>query len=423
MADKTVSFRPFPGQSFSIVGSEHDAGIVGELERSGGLYQREMTALLLRRLAPDSVVVDGGAHIGVLTVLLAELCRLGHVHAFEPAPQNAAYLRANLAANGARNVTVESAALFDMDGELALSFDDAYPGGTHVGDGSCQVRSVRLDTWAAERRLDRLDLVKLDVEGVELAVLDGAEETIRRFRPVTIVECNPVALPRFGGANYRRLFARMGSLFPQVARIGAGGELVPLLGDGHLELALNHYGVVDLVGVPEPAVEARADRLAFAVARVRGVMDRASLKKAHNRWRPPAENFVVDPGAIALRPVPSRLDGRAAETCAVPVEVSNGTGTWLSSQFRYQPVHLSYRWFDRAGNLAVPEGHRTPLPAPLRPGGSVPIDVTVQFPAVAGDYDLRLTLVQEHFAWLDEIDERCTARVPATVTTAAEAPA
>ena len=72
--------------------------------------------------------------------------------------------------------------------------------------------------------------------------------------------------------------------------------------------------------------------------------------------------------------------------------------------------------------MAVPEGHRTPLPAPLAPGGSVRLDATVQLPAVAGEYELCLTLVQEHFAWLDEIDERCTTRVPATVT-AAEAPA
>jgi uncharacterized protein YcfL len=107
-----------------------------------------------------------------------------------------------------------------------------------------------------------------------------------------------------------------------------------------------------------------------------------------------------------------------AQTCAVAVEVRNGTGTWLSSQFQYQPVHLSYRWYDAAGNLAVPEGHRTVLPAPLKPGASVRLDATVQFPAVAGDYELCLTLVQEHFAWLDEIDPRCTARVPATVTAA-----
>jgi hypothetical protein len=172
--------------------------------------------------------------------------------------------------------------------------------------------------------------------------------------------------------------------------------------------------------VPEPAVEARADRLAFAVARARGLIDRAVLKKAHNPWRPPEENFVVDPGGIGLRvrPPGTGLRGGPAEVMTVPVDVRNGTRTWLSSEFRYQPVHLSYRWFDREGNLAVPEGHRTPLPAPLKPGASTPLDATVQLPAVPGDYELCLTLVQEHFAWLDEIDERCTVRLPATVTPA-----
>jgi hypothetical protein len=46
----------------------------------------------------------------------------------------------------------------------------------------------------------------------------------------------------------------------------------------------------------------------------------------------------------------------------------------------------------------------------------VRLDATVQLPAVSGDYELRFTLFQEHFAWLDEIDRRCTARVPARVT-------
>jgi FkbM family methyltransferase len=423
VTDKTVTFRPFPGKSFSLTGSDADAGVIGELERSGGQYQRDMATLLLRRLVPDAVVVDGGAHIGVLTVLLANLCREGQVHAFEPVPQNEAYLRANLAANGAKNVTVEVAALFDVDGELALSFDEAYPGGSHVGDGSARVRSVRLDTWAAERKLDRLDLIKLDVEGVELAVLDGAAETIRQLRPVTIVECNPVALARFGGVDFRRLYARMRELFPFVARIGPGGEAVPLVDDDHLERALNHHGVVDLIGVADPrfgAAPARADRFVLPLARLRGQVDAARLRKVHNRWRPPQENFVVDPGGIELRPQPARLDGGPAETLRVGVDVRNGSSSWLSSQFPYEPVHLSYRWFDRAGSRVVDEGHRTPFPKPLGPGQEVHLDVTVQLPAEAGEYEVALTLVQEHFAWLDEIDARCTARVPATVTAGPE---
>jgi len=393
--------------------------VIGELERSGGQYQREVAQFFLRRLRPDAVAVDGGAHIGVLTVLLASLCRHGHVYAFEPAPQNLAHLRANVAANRAQNVTVVEAALFDRDGELTMSFDEAYPGGTHVGAGSSPVRSVRLDTWVAEQGLDRLDLLKLDVEGVELTVLDGAADTIERLRPITVVECNPVALPRFGGTDHRRLFGRLRELFPLVAQIMEGGALVPLLKDEHLDLALRHHGVIDLVGIPDMAMEAdpaAADRLALTVVRAKGRVAAARLRTTHNRWRAPAENFVVDPGAIELRPGPAHLDGKPAETLTVPLHVRNGSGSWLSSQFPHEPVHVSYRWNDEAGVRVVDEGHRTPFPRPVGPGHEVTLDAIVQLPGAAGKYELVFTLVQEHFAWLDEIDAGCTARIPAVVT-------
>jgi FkbM family methyltransferase len=411
VADKTVAFRPFRGQSFSLRGSDADAGIVGELERSGGLYQRELAALLRRRLPPDAVAVDGGAHIGVISVLLASLCPAGHVYAFEPVPETSAYLEHNLAANGITNVTVERMALYRDDGEITLAFDESYPGGSHIGEGKCRVTTARLDSWAQARGLDRLDLLKLDVEGAEPAVLDGAEETLRRFQPVTVVECNPVALPRLAGTGYRDLFHRLQGLFPVVALIGTGGALLPVAGDRHLELALNHHGVVDLVGLPH-----RLHGTELRLARGRAGTHLARLLATHNRFRPPAENFVVDPGSITLSPEPDKLGGQVAEVVSVPVEVRNGTRTWLSSQFRYQPTLVSYRWYDTEGKVAVNEGHRTPLPAPLAPGASVRLGATVQLPAVPGDYELSITMVQEHFAWLDEIDPRCTARVPATVT-------
>ena len=417
MADKTVTFRPWPGKSFSLRGSEADAGIVGELERSGGLYQRDLTALLRRWLPSDAVVVDGGAHIGVISLLLAGLCPAGQVHAFEPVPETLGHLEHNLAVNGVTNVTVERLALYREDGEITLAVDESYPGGSHIGEGKCRVATARLDTWARARNLERLDLLKLDVEGAEPAVLDGAEETLRRFQPMTVVECNPVALPRLNGTGYRELLHRLQGLFPVVALIGSGGAVVPLAGDRHLELALNHHGVVDLVGLPLGLGRAAELRLAKA----RAATHLARLRAVHNRLRPPAENFVVDPGEISLRPEPVRLHGQVAEVVSVPLEVRNGTRTWLSSQFRYQPTMVSYRWYGADGQLAVSEGHRTALPAPLAPGESVRLGATVQLPAAPGDYELSLTMVQEHFAWLDEIDPRATARVPATVT--AEPPA
>lgn len=126
---------------------------------------------------------------------------------------------------------------------------------------------------------------------------------------------------------------------------------------------------------------------------------------------------MVDVSGIGLR-AESGLEGCAAEVHPLPVEVRNSTRTWLSSQFRYHPVHLSYRWFDTEGNVVVAEGHRTTLPEPLAPGASVRVDATVELPSAAGDYELCLTMVQEHFAWLDDIDDRCTGRIPVTVKAA-----
>lgn len=409
MADKTVEFRPFPGQSFSLTGSENDAGIIGELERSGGLYQRDLVALLRRQLASDAVAVDGGAHIGVISVLLASLCPGGHVYAFEPAPENLGHLERNLVANGLTNVTIERRALYRDDGEITLAFDEAYPGGSHIGDGKTRVGATRLDTWARAQGLDRLDLLKLDVEGAELAVLDGAEETLRRFKPLTVVECNPVALPRLTGKSYRELFRRLRGLFPVVALIGTGGVVLPLVGQRHLELALNHHGVVDLICLPH-RFRGAEQRMAHG----RAAKHFARLLASHNRFRPPEENFVVDAGAIDLQ-ARSRLEGCPAEKRTLPVDVRNGTKTWLSSQFRYHPVHLSYRWFDTDGGVVVAEGHRTTLPEPLAPGASVRVDAMVELPPTAGDYELCLTMVQEHFSWLDDIDGRCTGRIPVTV--------
>lgn len=412
MADKTVAFRPFEGQCFSITGSESDAGIVGELERSGGFYQRDLAALLQGRLSPDAVVADIGAHIGVVSVLLAGLCPKGRIHAFEPAAENHAHLTANIAANGLDNVTVQRAAVFDRDGEISLEFNAAYPGGSHVGDGGATVPSVRLDTWADRVDLDRLDLVKLDVEGVELAVLDGAAGTLRRFRPIVVVECNPVALPRFGGTGYAELLRRMRALFPLVGVIGPGGSITPIASVGHLRLILGERGVVDLVGLPA----APPGRLARG--RVRAVASLAKLAARYNRWRPPEENFVIDPGGIVLRPAAASLSGAPGEILDVAVEVINGSRSWLSSGFPHEPVNLSYRWLDESGGPAGTEGHRTNFPTPVAPGRSTRLGVTVELPTGPGCYTLVLSLVQEGFAWLDDLDAGCRARLPATVAVA-----
>ncbi|HZQ76240.1 MAG TPA: FkbM family methyltransferase [Acidimicrobiia bacterium] len=416
MGEQTVRFRPFDGWSFSISGSDQDAGVVGEIERSGGSYQPDLTRLLRRRLRRDDVVIDGGAHIGVLTVLMAKLCPAGHVYAFEPSPATRAHLTANLLRNGAGNVTVEAAALYDREGEVTFDPSTTQPGGAHLtasATGTATVAATPLDTWAAAAGLERLDFVKLDVEGTELAVLAGAEATIRRFRPTAVVECNPVALRRFGGRSYRDLFDALRSLFPAVGLVGPGGTVVPLGAEGrdHLELAVGDRGVVDLVGLP-----ARPGPLEAVRGQRRARADLRRLRQTHDPSHLPATNmnFVIEPGIGIVAGV-AEAAGPPGGSVGVPVTVANRTRWWLSSSFEYVPIHVAYRLLDEAGDAVVAEGHRTVFPEPLAPGGEVDLVVGVELPAAPGRYELVLTPVQEFFTWFDEIDPGCTARLPVVV--------
>lgn len=128
------------------------------------------------------VIVDAGAMLGNHATYFARHVRHLEVHAFEPAPENLALLERNVAPYP--TVHVHPVALSDHHGQAALHNDDPRNRG-HVqlvpGEG---VQLVTLD----ELGLEWVTLVKIDVEGHELEVLAGAAGTIRRWRPLILIE-------------------------------------------------------------------------------------------------------------------------------------------------------------------------------------------------------------------------------------------
>lgn len=396
--------------TLTMTGRVSDAAVIGEIERSGGLYERDVAALLRRVLPPDGVAIDAGAHIGVMSALMARIASEGRVIAFEPAPDSHQFLQANLAANRIANVTVERAALHSVDATLRFAFNDVSPSGSSVSaSGSSEVAATRLDTWVREHGLVRLDLVKMDVEGAEMAALEGAAETFRRLGPVLVIECNPVTSRRFGNHSWRDLFDQLRSMFALVALVGRGGRPVAVCGTGHLRRALAERGVVDLICFPHSPGRARLAALAA------GASSAATLWRRERWSRPPANNFVIDPD-VDLVPAARELTAAPAAVITVPVEVVNRSRTWLSTEFAAHPVHLSYRMRDETGALVVHAGHATPLRHPVAPGATVAAEATVVAPAEAGRYLLDLTLVQQAFAWFDDLDPACTGRVTLTVS-------
>jgi FkbM family methyltransferase len=175
-----------------------------------GTYEPALLSFLAAGLRAGDVVADIGAHIGVHSLTAAARLRAlggGRVLAFEPARDSADRLRAGAAANGLDGlVTVAETALGAGPGVAALAadavYDDADAGVRSLhGTGRVvqEVPVTTFDAWAEGAGLDRLDVVKLDVEGAELDVLRGMRATLTRLRPrVLVAEVKQRVLDRAG---------------------------------------------------------------------------------------------------------------------------------------------------------------------------------------------------------------------------------
>ena len=165
-----------------------------------GEWTEEEVTLIGQALRPGDCVADVGANIGSHTVPFAKAVGPGgRVMAFEPQPRVFQLLAANVTINGLANVRLYHAACAAQVGTLSLpDIDTGVPsnfGGVRVrelqaagetaGHSMHHVPIVRLDDVYD---FDRLRAMKIDVEGMELDVLAGAQRTIARFRPLIYIE-------------------------------------------------------------------------------------------------------------------------------------------------------------------------------------------------------------------------------------------
>jgi FkbM family methyltransferase len=171
-----------------------------------GIWEPAETLCLEQRLKPGDVFIDIGANAGYFSLIASKLVGSeGKVIAFEPNPSLARALQLNLVRSEADNVSVEQAACSNSDQPVSLYISPSSNSGktslfptnaksaTHV-----IVPTTPLDAFAKKFSLDRIDMVKIDVEGAELLVLEGMEECLRRFRPQVILELEPALMAAAG---------------------------------------------------------------------------------------------------------------------------------------------------------------------------------------------------------------------------------
>jgi FkbM family methyltransferase len=143
----------------------------------------------------DWVIFDCGAHIGYYTMLFSHCAPSGRVYAFEAGGASHEKCLRNLAHNAQRfgydftNVEVLRVAVGDRN-ERGVE-EVLYLSGTpDYGKTRGRFDFITLDAFCAKRGIDRLDLIKSDVDGWDYEVLLGARESIRRFRPIVVAEVN-----------------------------------------------------------------------------------------------------------------------------------------------------------------------------------------------------------------------------------------
>lgn len=159
-----------------------------------GEYSHAETKWLTSVLRPNDVAIDVGANFGYLTLAFADAVgKSGLVYAFEPQRLVFQALAGSVALNDYRNVLAINAPVGRVSGSsLCVPDIDAD---APINFGACSlvkvtqgiaVRSVTVDDYA----VPACRLLKVDVEGMEMAVLDGATETIRKYHPMLWVEAN-----------------------------------------------------------------------------------------------------------------------------------------------------------------------------------------------------------------------------------------
>lgn len=165
-----------------------------------GKFEEAETKLLCRLAEPGMKVIDVGANIGIYTILLGKaISPSGHLWSIEPFPPVASYLKKNIALNELNNITFIDKAVAEHDGMLDFH---VFPEGSDVYNSlgaayrpAEKLKAVRvipvsvttLDIIADKYGIDKIDILKIDVEGAEERVLKGAERLIRRSQNVQIV--------------------------------------------------------------------------------------------------------------------------------------------------------------------------------------------------------------------------------------------
>jgi len=168
-----------------------------------GTYQEDVIQALLHLCHPGDTVFDVGGHHGYMAIVAGKSVEpKGRVVSFEPNPYSRKWLEYNIKLNASANIEVVASAVSSSKGHVVLHIQKGTCSwNTSIFSGSfsdkydtedIEVETITIDDYVQETGLVP-SLIKIDIEGAELLALQGAMMTIATYRPVLILELNPIA--------------------------------------------------------------------------------------------------------------------------------------------------------------------------------------------------------------------------------------
>jgi FkbM family methyltransferase len=167
------------------------------------MWEPQVTEYISQKIEKGMTVLDIGADIGYYTLLFAKrVSKNGRVIAFEPIPSAREKLLQNVKMNGYKHITVCDFALFSSNGsatlEGPLKISRIAPKREKKLKNDIEVQTRIFDECLQDLRINRIDIVKIDVEGAELDVLHGMKLSLSKYQPSVLVEIHPEGLKTFG---------------------------------------------------------------------------------------------------------------------------------------------------------------------------------------------------------------------------------
>ena len=174
-----------------------DRGISEELSMFK-THEPITTKLIQSELKKDMVCLEAGANIGYYTLLESILVgKMGKILAIEPSPKNYAKLIENIKLNNIENVSTFNFACGDREGKIKFLISKKSNRCTTIdnnkmliqpSDTIIDVDVMKLDTFLEEKNIEKIDFIRMDVEGYENHIIKGLVKTIQKFHPMFQIE-------------------------------------------------------------------------------------------------------------------------------------------------------------------------------------------------------------------------------------------